>query len=91
MQVTICLSNPPTSIRGCLRNAFVEPQPCLFVGAISGKQIVKLVEKLEEAHCVGTIVVHKKGIPGGVRIKNVGANRLRVVVDFDGVQLVKRI
>jgi len=52
---------------------------------------VKLVEKLEEAHCVGTIVVHKKGIPGGVRIKNVGANRLRVVVDFDGVQLVKRI
>lgn len=90
MLVTISLINPPQAIRGWLRNAFLEPQSCLFVGEISAQQLVKALEQLESSRCDGAVIVHKKGLPGGVRIKNLGNNRLRSVVDFDGVQLVKR-
>ena len=89
--VTISLTNPSQAIRGWLRNAFLEPQPCLFVGTISARQLVQLIEQLEASQCAGTVIVHKKGRHGGARMKNLGCNRLRTVVNFDGVQLVQRL
>lgn len=89
--MTISLVSPPAAVRGWLRNAFLEPQANLFVGVMSGKQMAALVEQLEEARCAGVVIAHTKQSPLGVRIKSIGANKQRVVVDFDGVQLVKRV
>lgn len=91
MHVTISLISPSSQIRGWLRNAFLEPQPGLFVGTLSSGQMKELVEQLDNWECVGVVVAHTRKSPVGVRIKNIGTNRLRVVVEFDGVQLVKRV
>lgn len=91
MHVTISLISPPAQIRGWLRNAFMEPQPSLFVGALSGNQIADLVDRLEKAQCNGVVIAHTKKSPLGVRIKTLGTDRLRSVVELDGVQLVKRL
>ena len=89
--VTISLTNPSQAIRGWFRNAILERQPCLFVGMISGKQLAKLIEHLEASQCDGTVIAHKRGHHGGVRVKNLGCNRLRTVVNFDGVPLVQHL
>lgn len=91
MHVTISLISPPAQIRGWLRNAFLEPQPNLFVGVLSGTQIADLVDRLEESLCDGVVIVHTRKSPMGVRIKSVGNNRQRFIVEFDGMQVVKRI
>lgn len=91
MHVTISLISPPAQIRGWLRNAFLEPQPNLFVGVLSGRQVAELVEKLEESQCDGLVIAHTKKSPLGVRIKSVGSDRRRAVVELDGVQVVKKV
>lgn len=91
MHVTISLVDPPSRVRGWLRNAFLEPQSNLFVGALAGKQLLRVLGQLEESRCVGVVIVHTNKVPGGVKIKCLGEQRKRSVVDFDGVQIVKRL
>lgn len=91
MHLTISLVNPPTAIRGWLRNSFLEPQANLFVGVANTIQINDLIENLEQSACIGLVIVHTKESSLGVRIKTIGEVASRFVATVDGIQVVKRI
>ena len=55
------------------------------------RSVREILIALEAYQCDGSVIVHKTGPAGGVRIKNLGVSRFRSVVTFDGVQLVQRL
>lgn len=89
MIVTISLVGPSASVRGLLRNFFLEPQAHLFVGSINAKQLIEVVSILEEHKCIGMIVVQSNKHPMGVRLKQLGQAD-RHVIEYDGLQLIKK-
>ncbi len=89
MIVTISLVGPSTSVRGMLRNLFLEPQAHLFVGSVNTKQLLEVVSILEKSKCVGMIVAQSKKHPMGVRLKQLGLTDRRII-EYDGLQLIEK-
>ena len=89
MLIVISLIKPSASVRGLLRNLFLEPQSNLFVGQLNSKQLLDLIEILETKTCQGVIAAQSKRHVTGFRLKQL-RNGDRHVIDYDGLQLIRK-
>jgi len=88
--MVMILETVPTSLRGELTRWLVEPYPGVFVGKVSALVRDLLWEKCcQKAKAGGVIQIWSTNREQGFQMRMFGTTR-REVVDFDGLQLIRR-
>ena len=89
--VVMLLERVTPSLRGHLSRWLLEVKTGVFVGHVSGLVRDKLWELMTKNRKEGSVVqIWSTNTPQGFAIRNEG-DRDRVIVDFEGLQLEKRL
>jgi CRISPR-associated endoribonuclease Cas2 subtype I-E len=88
--VVAILNSPSALVRGVCRNALLEPSANVFVGSLDTKRVKRLIDVLESTGTIAVLLVSSPKASMGMRVKVIGDQSGRQIVEVDGVQLVSR-